>query len=68
MTKNSILRKYSAILALAVSAIVFLPEALFAQGAVVAYADYNKWGDPNNLNDFPSNEQLDELTHVMVVD
>ena len=31
------LKKYCAILAFAVSAIVFLPEAAFAKGAVVGY-------------------------------
>ena len=36
-SNRSILRKYAAILALAVSAIVLLPEDLFAQGAVVGY-------------------------------
>ena len=37
------LRKYAAIAAFAVSAIVFLPAALFAKGAVVGYV----WGNRN---------------------
>ena len=37
MIKRCIFRKYVAIATLAVSAIVYLPEALFAQGAVIGY-------------------------------
>ena len=37
MIKNSMIRKYSAIAAIAASAALFLPEALLAQGAVVGY-------------------------------
>ena len=36
MIKNSMIRKYSAIAAFAVSVALFLPEVLLAQGAVVA--------------------------------
>jgi len=55
--KNRNLRKCAAIFALAVSAVVFLPEALFAKGAVIGYV----WG-----SDVVSDDQLDRLTHVMV--
>ena len=51
---NQILRKYVAILAL-----VFLPNVLFAQGAVVEYL----WGENPVLE-----PQLSRLTHVMAVD
>ena len=69
MIKNSMIRKCAAIAAFAVSAVWMLPEALLAQGAVVAYADY-KWVDSTQYYPtvFPTNEQLDRLTHVMVVD
>ena len=59
MKNRSILKKYAAILAFAVSAIVFLPETLHAQGAVIGYV----WGG-NSVSD----AQLDRLTHIMVVD
>jgi hypothetical protein len=54
------IKKYAAVLALAVSAALFLPEVMFAQGAVVGYAS----GDCGNVTD----QQLDRLTHVMAVD
>ena len=58
-SKRSILRKSALILAFAVSAIVFLPEALFAKGAVIGYS----WG----LHSV-SDDQLNRLTHVLAVD
>ena len=63
MNKNSILRKYAAIAALAVSAIVFLPETLFAQGTVIGYAPGYRVAS-NNLASFPTDAQLDRLTHL----
>jgi hypothetical protein len=39
MITEGIIRKYAAILALSVSTVLFLPIALFAQGAVVGYVD-----------------------------
>ena len=60
MNKNiRVFRKYAATLALAVSAIVFLPEALFAKGAVIGYV----WGQTK-----VTDVQLDKLTHIMVSD
>ena len=59
MKNKNFLRKYAVLLAFAVSAIVFLPEALLAKGAVIGYA----WG-----NSDVSDEQLDRLTHLMVYD
>ena len=41
MKNKCMIRKYAVLLALAVSAIVFLPEALLAKGAVIGYA----WGN-----------------------
>ena len=41
MKSKCMIRKYAAIWALAVSAIVFMPEALLAKGAVIGYA----WGN-----------------------
>ena len=67
MKNRCICRKYVAVLALAVSAVLFLPEALFAQGAVVGYV----WGKridetiPSALvTSLPTDAQLDKLTHV----
>ncbi len=60
MKNRCMIRMYSAILALLVSAIVLLPEALFAKGAVIGYAS----GDGDEV----TNEQLNRLTHVMAVD
>ena len=63
------LRKYTAILALAISAVMFLPEALFAQGAVIGYAAADGVNvPPNNWNPFPPNVQLEKLTHVIAMD
>ncbi len=59
-SNKRILRKYAAILALVVSAIVLLPEVLSAKGAVIGYAS----GDCDKV----TNEQLEKLTHVMAVD
>ena len=56
MKKRCIIKKYSAILAITVSAVLFLPEVLFAKGAVIGYV----WG--NTVSD----DQLNHLTHVMV--
>ena len=59
MRNVRILRKSAVILAFALLAILFLPTRLFAQGAVVGYV----WGKAT-----VSDEQLENLTHVMVVD
>ena len=59
MKNNCIFRKYAVTLALAVSAIVFLPEVLFAKGAVIGYV----YGDT-----YVENVQLGKLTHIMVSD
>ena len=69
MIKNSIIRKYVIILALVVSAALFLPKTLLAQGAVVAYADYH-WVDSTQYYPtvFPTDEQLNRLTYMMLVD
>ncbi len=57
MKNRSILRKSAIILVLTM---LFLPEALFAKGAVIGYAS----GDCDKV----TNEQLEKLTHVMAVD
>ncbi len=46
-----------------------LPFSLFSQGAIVGYADGNKHVNANNNNvaSFPTNAQLDRLTHVIAV-
>ncbi len=59
--------KYIFIFALGFLFILILPLSLFAQGAVVGYADGNKRVNANNLTSFPSNAQLDRLTHVIAV-
>ena len=64
MIKNRLIRKYTVILALAVTAVWIMPEALLAQGAVVAYVNPRGINDPN----YPSDDQLFRLTHIMVVD
>ena len=64
MKNRNFLRKCAAIAAFAMSAIVFLPEALLA-GAVVGYV-YGSGG--TNSNNTVSDAQLDHLTHVMAVD
>jgi len=62
------LRKYATVLALTVSAMFFLPEALFGKGAIVGYV-YGKRVQELNLanNALPSNDQLSHMTHVMAV-
>ena len=40
MIKNKLIRKFAIVLALSVTAALFMPETLFAQGAVVTYALY----------------------------
>ena len=59
-------RKCAAILALTISVVLLLPEALFAQGVVVAYTSY-RWTEDTDYaqTDFPTNEQLNRLTHVI---
>jgi len=53
-------KKYAALLMIAVSAIVLMQEALFAQGAVVGYVN-------GRTDEIPvSNDQLEKLTHAMV--
>jgi len=59
MKYRSILSKYTAILALAVSAILFLPVVAFGKGAIIGYV----WGKTA-----VTNTQLEKLTHIMVVD
>ena len=68
MNENrSFLKKYAATLVLTVSVVLFLPKVLFAQVAVIGYAAAD--GDaPPNYNSFPSNDQLDRLTHVIAMD
>jgi hypothetical protein len=68
---KSIFRKCVISLTLIVSVIVYLPEVAFGKGAVIGYA----CGDqieppltPQKLVSYPSNAQLDRLTHVMTVD
>jgi len=57
MNKNRcFFRKYVAILAFVLLAIVFQPGALFAQGAVVGYV---------SVNDVVTDAQLNRLTHIM---
>ncbi len=60
-------RKIALILALNVFAVLFLPSSLFAQGAIVGYADGNTHVNASNLSSFPSNAQLDRLNHVVAV-
>ena len=62
--RNRCIRNYAVLLALVVSAIAFRTELLSAQGAVVGYVNPNGVNNPN----YPSNEQLNRLTHIMVVD
>ena len=72
MNKNiRIFRKYAAIFALAISAIMFLPVVSFAQGAVIGYACGDQILPPltqQKIESYPSNEQLDNLTHVIAMD
>jgi len=55
---KSIIKKYTAILALTLSAMLFLPTMSFGKGAVIGYAPGYK--------PVPNTAQLDRLTHVMV--
>lgn len=57
-------RKIALILALNVFAVLFLPSSLFSQGAVVGYADDNKYVNDYNLTCFPTNDQMNRLTLV----
>ena len=72
MINRYIIKKGAAIFALCVSSVLFLPDALFAQGAVVGYAYGLGWiGKPPNYpayTDFPSTQQLNRLTHVIASD
>ena len=61
------LRKATAILMLSIATVLFLLESLFAQGEVVAYAHPVGPRSEQNLNNFPSNSQLDGLDHVIVL-
>jgi len=45
MIKISMIRKYATVVALAISAALYLPEALLAQGAVVGYANGSQTGN-----------------------
>jgi len=65
MKSNRRFFKFSAILALSLSAILFLPEAAVGKGDVIGYASGDAFPQPNS---YPTNEQLDRLTHVMAVD
>ena len=53
------IRKYATMLALTVSAMLFLPAMSFAKGAVIGYA-------MGGTTPQPTAAQLDRLTHVMV--
>ena len=53
--------------ALSILAVLILPLSLFSQGAIVGYADGNKHVNANNVTSFPTNAQLDRLTHVIAV-
>ena len=68
---RKILRKYAVLLALPIAITLFLPETLFAKGAVIGYV-YGKRIDETTPSaapgSFPSNAQLEKLTHVMAVD
>jgi hypothetical protein len=62
------IKKYILISAyLSLYTILFLPLSLFSQGAIVGYADGNKRVNANNVTSFPTNAQLDRLTHVIAV-
>ena len=62
MKNRFIFRKYAALLMMSVSTVVFLQEALFAQGAVIGYVN----GRTDDI--LVSDDQLDRLTHAMAVD
>lgn len=61
MKKICFIRKCAAILVLSVSSIV----SVFAQGAVIGYADGHEWIINNQYTLFPTNMQLIKLTHVI---
>ena len=64
MKNRCFLRNCVAIFALCVSAYC----SCFAQGAVVTYATGRRYQPQNNVvNAFPSNDQLDKLTHVIAM-
>ena len=70
-TNRLFLRKYATMLAFAVSIILFLPEAAVGKGAVIGYAcgdQIEQTLDTTILAGYPTNEQLNRLTHVMAVD
>ena len=68
---RKILRKYAVLLALPIAITLFLPETLFAKGAVIGYV-YGKRIDETTPSaapgSFPTNDQLDRLTHVIAMD
>ena len=61
--RRSFLKKYAIILAVTVSAVMFLPTSAFAKGAVIGYAPGYRVAS-NNLASFPTDAQLDRLTHL----
>ena len=67
MINRCFLRKCVAKFALCVSAYY----SCFAQGAVVTYATGKRWfnnpNNPNNVESFPSNDQINSLTHVLAM-
>ena len=67
--KNRIyMRKYAVTVAMCVAIVLFLTESLFAQGAVVAFARPKGHRSGQTIANFPSNEQLDKLTHIIASD
>lgn len=69
MKNICIIRKYAVLFALTLSTMLLLPVALFAKGAVTGYADGLTWigkSPYTNYTTFPTNAQLDRLTHVIV--
>ena len=67
MMKNRLIRKYATIAVMGISVALFLPEALLAQGAVVGYANGSETGNVtlSTVTSFPTNSQLEKLTHVI---
>ena len=63
MIIKGIFRKHTAI-AFVISAVWFLPEALFAKGAVVAYAPGK---GVSNWANYPSNDQNEKLIFGVIV-
>ena len=72
MRNICILGKYVAILALSVLAMFLQSEALFAQCVVTSYVYGQVWVqtpyNPTNLAAFPTDAQLQKLTHVIASD